>query len=132
MRTISPCGGLTERLQIRADALAQWEHPGLPKHRWSCALMYRITGHYPVDASADRCRRASNNLVWVMGRLADALLNTPVEFEALPQDRHLPFAAEGLVLAVARDVGVCSRGKRLDDDTVQHRADGGAPTVGIP
>jgi hypothetical protein len=59
-------------------------------------------------------------------------LDTPVEFDALPQDRHFAFAAEGFVLAVARDVGVCSRGKRLDDDPVQHRADGGALAVGAP
>jgi hypothetical protein len=60
------------------------------------------------------------------------MLDAPVEFDALTQDFHLPFAAEGLVLAVARDVGVGPGRKRLDDDLVEHCADRGAPAVGVP
>lgn len=41
-------------------------------------------------------------------------------------------AAEGLVLAVACDVGVCPGWKRLDGYTVQYRTDGSAPAIGVP
>jgi len=52
--------------------------------------------------------------------------------DTLPQDCHFAFASEGFVLAVAGDVGICPGGKRLDEDAVQHRADGGALAVGAP
>jgi len=59
-------------------------------------------------------------------------LNAPVEFDALPQDRHFALTAQSLVLAVTRDIGVYTRRKRPDDDTVQHRTDSGTPAIGIP
>jgi len=73
-------------------------------------------------------------IAWLVfaASLAGWLLHAPVEFDALPQDRHLPFAAQGCVLAVAGDVGVGAGRQRLDQDPVQHGADGGAPAVGAP
>ena len=59
-------------------------------------------------------------------------LNAPVEFDALPQDRHLTFPPDGFVLDVARRITCRTGGKRLDHDPVQHGADSGAPAVGIP
>jgi hypothetical protein len=59
-------------------------------------------------------------------------LNSPVEFGALPYDRHFPFTAQGLILAVAGDVGICAGRKRFDDDAMQHGADSRASAIGIP
>jgi hypothetical protein len=59
-------------------------------------------------------------------------LNSPVEFNPLPQEHHFALAAHCFVLAVAGDIGRCPRGKRFDYDPVQHGADGGALAVGAP
>ena len=39
--------------------------------------------------------------------------NAPVKFDALPQDRHFAFAADGLVFAVAYDVDAAPGGSGL-------------------
>jgi hypothetical protein len=60
------------------------------------------------------------------------LLYAPVEFDALPQDRHLTFAAHCLVLDIARNVARRAWAKRFDGDAVQDGPYRGAPAVRGP
>ena len=59
-------------------------------------------------------------------------LHAPVEFDPLPQDRHLPLAAHARVLEFPAGAGRRARRKRVNDDPVQHGLDCGALTVHGP